>query len=320
MEENKVHVLFSDLDGTIVHYPKEFNEYADIVEEDDVTQTAKIKYKHSGELRECVVLTSMTGGKSYLSVKTKQLIETLRDLGVCFVIITGARSSTYIARKAKLPPADYEFFENGGRMLKDGRLEPTWTDQFANQIGPVLDRTEILPDLPPPEQRQGSLWSLYNILLNDGWKIDSRHYVTNFRVDVNKSTGKTADDFKAVVARELSARNLASSFNLGKADIYPDSSGKANAARHILQIRNFKPEDSVAMFDDDNDLELGALVGRSFLPGVTHPSVLEALKTQPSWTLMQHRGFLGTESALETIIQLRRLALQRETTPLQTTS
>lgn len=134
MGENKVKVLFSDLDGTLVHYPKEFIHYADIVEEvaatENSAETATIRYRDSNESRECVVLSSMTGGKAYLSLRTKHLISTLRDMGVLFVIITGARSSTYAGRRDYLPQADYEFFENGGRKISGGKLDATWSDQF----------------------------------------------------------------------------------------------------------------------------------------------------------------------------------------------
>jgi hydroxymethylpyrimidine pyrophosphatase-like HAD family hydrolase len=305
--ENAVHCLFSDLDGTLVHYPKDFIDYAAIIFEDSTTGRAIIRYNTSDDERECVILSSMTGGKAYMSVRTVQLIARLRAMGVVFVIVTGARTSTYVTRRAVLPPADYEFFENGGRMLADGVLDAGWTDSFAAQVGLVADRVTILPkDLPPPESRKGTLWELYNILKEDGWNIDARDYTTSFRVDVAKSEGKTVDDFYAISTTELGPRKLASSFNLGKADIYPAGSGKANAAANILKIHGWSPNDAVAMFDDDNDLELGALVGRSFLPGVTHSTVLEAMiKQGDRWCLTTSRGFLGTEEALLSIIALR---------------
>lgn len=305
-------VLFSDLDGTLVHYPKEILEYADISDADPSTNIVTITYRHTGEFRECVTLTSKTGGSSYMSLRTKELIAELRATGVVFVIITGARTSTYISRGPHLPPADFEFFENGGRKLADGMLDPEWSDRFLPQVGPIADRTNLLPELLPPEKRDGTLWNLYCEMVADGWKIDTRDYTTNFRVDVKKTDGKTAEDFQAVVERECSRRNLASSFNLGKADIYPIGSGKANAARHVLETLGIDAKHSIAMFDDDNDLELGALAGRSFLPGVTHPSVLEAMKKQPTWTLTEQRGVLGTESALETILELRKTSMKRK--------
>lgn len=303
-------VVFSDLDGTLVHYPKELLEYATIAPCDAASATVTVTYNHTGEARECVTLRSKTGGESYMSLRTRHLIAELRAAGVVFVIITGARSSTYMGRRPLLPPADFEFFENGGRKLAAGVLDPAWTDRFVAEVGPILDRSALLPELPPVEKRDGSLWQLYRQLAHDGWKIDTRDYMTNIRVDVKKSEGKTASQFQAIVENECPKRALASSFNLGKGDIYPRGSGKANAARHILDTLAIDAMDAIALFDDDNDLELGALVGRSFLPGVTHPSVLEALKHQPTWTLTEQRGVLGTESALETILALRKESLR----------
>ncbi len=297
------HVLFSDIDGTLVHHPEDFLEYADIVAENRDANSATIRYKLSGEERECVTLGSLTSGRFYISKTTLELISQLRQLGVCFVLITGARTSTYISRRPFLPEADFEFFENGGRKLEAGVLDPTWTDRMSAATGPIADRVNILPSLPSPEERSGTLWELYRLLKADGWDLDSRNYTTNFRVMVGGR--KTAADFENSVEPMLQSRGLATSFNLGKADIYPLGSGKANAARHVLELKGWSAQQAVAMFDDDNDLELGALCGRSFLPGVTHPNVLKALPKYPSWKLSKQRGFLGTEWALREIITLR---------------
>lgn len=87
--------------------------------------------------------------------------------------------------------------------------------------------------------------------------------------------------------------------------MYPAGSGKANAARHVLELEGIDASEAIAIFDDDNDLELGALVGRSFLPGVTHESVLAAMKEHGDrWVLTEKRGVLGAEEALERILAL----------------
>jgi hydroxymethylpyrimidine pyrophosphatase-like HAD family hydrolase len=303
--QSEVKVLFCDLDGTLVHYPKDFRDYASLISEDEATGTAIVRYT-SGEERACHVLSSMTGGKAYISTATLELVGRLRSLGVLFVIITGARASTYAQRRPRLPPADFEFYENGGRMLADGVLVPEWTDGFASQVGSVSDRTALVSaHLPPPELRQGTLWELYRKMASDGWIVDARDYTTNFRVDISKTKGKTSNDFHAAVKGELSVRGLKTSFNLGKADIYPMGSGKAKAAAHVLDLKGWTPANAVAMFDDDNDIELGSFVGRSYLPGVTHQSVLEAMKAhEGKWTLTNARGFLGTEEALLSILDI----------------
>lgn len=310
MTSPTVDILFSDIDGTLVHYPKHFNEYAELISEDTSLGTATIRYKHTGEQCLCKILSSTTSGDAYISLRTIELIAQLRDTGTRFVLITGARSSTYAKRRTLLPLADFEFYENGGRKVQAGVVDPEWTDNFKAQVGQIDDRSAFVPDLPPPDDRTGSLWRLHNSLVETGWKVDARDYATSFRVDIARSIGHDHEEFRGVLARELESRGLSSSFNLGKADIYPETSGKANAARHILEVCQVKAEDSVAMFDDDNDLELGALCGAGFLPGVTHASVLDALKQFPKWSLMDRKGVLGTEDALERIVQLRHKAVR----------
>lgn len=303
-DKTPLSVLFSDLDGTLVHYLKDLQHYATI--KDHTPTTATITYKETGEECLCNVLPSKTAGPAYISNRTKDLIAQLRRLGVVFVIITGARTSTYIKRRAFLPPADFEFFENGGRKLRNGILDPLWTDRFVQQIGKLPNREELLPELDPLERRKGPMWDLCKRMMREGWKVDARDYITNFRVDVAKSEGKTEQEFQNIVNEECTAKSLATSFNLGKADFYPAKSGKANAAKHVLEELGVGKEEAAAMFDDDNDLELGRLCGRSFLPGVTHRSILEEMERQPSWVLSERKGILGTESALETIIEIRR--------------
>lgn len=297
-------ILLSDLDGTLVHYPQDLQRYATI--EEHTPTSATITYKSTGEKRLCTTLLSKTGGPSYISNRTKDLIAQLRSLGVVFVIITGARTSTYIRRRPYLPPADFEFFENGGRKLKNGILDPFWTDHFVHQIGKVAERDKLLPELKAVDEREGSLWELCKRMMREGWKVDTREYMTNFRVDVAKSEGKSERDFQEIADKECAARGLATSFNLGKADFYPAGSGKANAAKHVLEELGLRREEATAMFDDDNDLEMGRLCGRCFLPGVTHQSVLKEVERQPSWVLSEREGVLGTESALEKIIEIRK--------------
>lgn len=48
----------------------------------------------------CIALPSLTSGPGYISVATLRLVHAIRTLGGCdFVLITGARSSTYLMRR-----------------------------------------------------------------------------------------------------------------------------------------------------------------------------------------------------------------------------
>lgn len=310
-------VTFSDLDGTLVHYPKEFSSYADIVHTDDSTDRVVIEYKDSKIRRTCIALPSKTGGIGYISERTHDLVKQLRNLpNTRFVIITGARASTYAGRRLLLPTSDFEFFENGGRKLIDGHLDHSWSDQFQQSVGDIPHVADLSPtaEMKEPVERDGKLWDLYRTLKAQHWYLDADDYTTNFRINIKKSEGKTPEQFLNLIRNELDIKTnygLDSSFNLGKADIYPLKSGKANAAKHILQTLNVEASDAVALFDDDNDIELGKLCGASYLPSVTHESVLKAKEGRP-WVIMDRQGFLGTEDALERVIQLRERALAED--------
>ncbi|KAA8495133.1 hypothetical protein FVE85_3374 [Porphyridium purpureum] len=305
-----VRVVFSDLDGTLVHYEKEWTGYAHVVSQNESLRTLTLKYKDTGDTFECALMpASGTTPAACISLNTLALVQRLRESDVKFVIITGARSSTFAVRRAALPLADYEFCENGGRMLKGGALDANWTaTRYAAEIGAATYvPQELVPsseNAPPPERREGTLWDAYRVFAArpGEWKLDTRDYYTSFRVDVAASPGKTEQDLRNVLAQFNGA--LSMSFNLGKADVYPSSSGKRNAAAYVLEVERIAAADSVAIFDDDNDIELGELVGRGFLPGVTHASVKQAAARNPHWTITSSPGPRGTEEALRAVLAL----------------
>lgn len=56
--------------------------------------------------------------------------------------------------------------------------------------------------------------------------------------------------------------------NLGKADVYPAHSGKANAAVHIAKQLGIDIKDCAFLCDDDNDIDLAKVVGKAYMPTV----------------------------------------------------
>ncbi len=64
---------------------------------------------------------------------------------------------------------------------------------------------------------------------------------------------KSEADLQALLCGGL-PEGLASSFNLGTADIYPALTGKANAARYLMERFGSSPQRSCFLCDDDNDL------------------------------------------------------------------
>ena len=64
--------------------------------------------------------------------------------------------------------------------------------------------------------------------------------------------GKTAAQLADVV-KNLKP-GLTSSTNIGLADFYPSTSGKENAAQHIVDKFNSRLEEAFLLCDDDNDM------------------------------------------------------------------
>lgn len=183
-------------------------------------------------------------------------------------------------------------------MWRDGQPDLRWAERLRMQTG--FNGTGG-GRRPPPEARPEPLWRAYSKLSSLGWQLDARDYETGFRVRLSEGD---APRFQREAAPILRRHGLASSTNLGLVDVFPRGSGKAAAARHILRQLGLSPADAVALFDDDNDVEMGDLCARSFLPAVTHESVRALLAERPAWEVMPHRGPLGTEEALERVLQL----------------
>ena len=123
-----VKAVFSDLDGTLVHFPAWFEEYGSkIVRRDPDKQTATVR-SPDGEERACRLLPSSTMGDGLVSERTVELIDELRSLGVLFVVVTAARKSTLLERLPLLPAVDAAVGETGLRIYVDGVLDSAWAD------------------------------------------------------------------------------------------------------------------------------------------------------------------------------------------------
>lgn len=293
-------LIFSDIDGTLVHISDDALLTWGTVSEDghtfDSRQGASIAIRP--------LPPSSTGTQAFISEKTLQLVSEIRRSGHLFVLISGARSSTFMERLPYLPAADAYVMENGGRIFLPSRDAAT-----AVPIVEDLEwrgRHEAAPmvlESVPPSDRPGVLWDLYTKLQKDGWVCDANKYSTDFRVSLKKSKGKTAEDLEKVISNL--PPQLSSSFNLGMADIYPSSSGKDKAAEYLMTKFGFAREDSISMGDDDNDLALAQIVGHTYIPGFTAESVRKAVAANPlAFTVASHGAFLGTHEVLERIQEL----------------
>eukprot|EP00741_Cyanophora_paradoxa_P005946 tig00000950_g5764.t1 len=300
MEEPARTVVFSDIDGTLAFYPEQFDGAGELTS----SQDGRPAYKDfaTGRTLPCKALPTSTSKAAYISERTIELVRALQARGVLFVLVTAVRISTFLARKPLLPPAHYACIENGGRIFKyndatDAGSAYEEDEEWAAALAP---HTGGAPGAEG-EARGGTLWDFHRGALAAGWKTDHKSYTADFRVDLGANPGRTPADLDAL-RREAAERGIASSHNLGKCDFYPKQSGKANAVLYLMRKLGVDPESCHACFDDDNDVEMGEVVGRGWLTGCTGAGIEEALRRNPRWRLSPARGPPAIEGVLEEIL------------------
>ena len=136
-----VKAIFSDIDGTIVHYHDPLVSQGYVLVKDAqppslgaipgspdfVPEKAIWKHQPSGTEIECYRVPSMTLGGGYISCRTLELVELLRQrYDIKFCIVTGARTGTLQARRGcgVLPRADFDVAEGGGRIWQQSYKAP----------------------------------------------------------------------------------------------------------------------------------------------------------------------------------------------------
>ena len=334
LPKNGVKIVFSDLDGTLVHYEKHFSPHGRIVTTDATTAaggaaapaTATALYRNEqagsprrGETRACALLPTLTMGPGLFSRRSAELVARLRAEGVIFVYVSGARKSTMLKRLPLLAPADYAVAETGGRMYRlvddeggggggGGQapvLDEEWTRDMEALCGSLRDGG------PPPEERAGALWDWYRELRARGVPCDARDYTCCFRVDCTKTPGSDA-----LVAEALGALppGVSCAQNLGKYDFFPATSGKWNAARYLLDALGLARDDAVALFDDENDLPMAEACGHGCVLRCTHARLREHLPRNPHWHLATETGVFATEEMLGLLLE-NATSAKRKATP-----
>jgi hypothetical protein len=147
----------------------------------------------------------------------------------------GARLATLLARLPYIPAADALVCEGGGRIFYPTPAHelPTaaplaedlaWRELQAAAAGPAGQ------DGVPPEDREGTLWRFYAQIQQQAaalggkqLRADAASYTTAFRL-------KGAPDAVAAALSSLPP-TLTTAVNLGAADVFPATSGKASSGR-----------------------------------------------------------------------------------------
>ena len=267
VDNSVTNFVFSDVDGTLVHYPDSDDADVDVDVEEE--EDNKMLY----------LPPSSTGMRGVISSKTLKLCQTLRrEHNVKLVLVSGMRTSTLLKRLPYLPKADAYCSEAGGRIfyasdvvdpegegdgegdgeehgtfitpepfdgatkddlrpfgLKEDELWRSKLSLIAGTDGNPGDAMDVFlgtstkTQIIPLEDRKAPLWNYANELRARGFSIDYKGYSNCFRVNMKQQKENvTREDFEALKTTDVSEQGLATSVNLGCIDFYPSSSGKKN--------------------------------------------------------------------------------------------
>lgn len=293
-----VRAIFSDLDGTLVHFEQWFAKHGVRVIDaaSGADSTRGVVENDTGERRECRVLPKATMGPGFVSDRTISLVDRLRERGVTFVIITAARKSTLLERMPQLPRADVYVGECGTRIYygNERELDTEWESRFVAISGPL--ETTLSPD-----ERPQPLWQLYRRMREAGLRVDARSYFGCFRVEASSASDcMLVDSIRA----ELDPTQISCSWNLGKIDFYPACCGKGNAVKYLQAKLGLRKEESAALFDDDNDLPMAEECAFHLLPSLTSESIVRAVRAHPEWRVAKRcgQGVFAIEELLESLL------------------
>jgi hydroxymethylpyrimidine pyrophosphatase-like HAD family hydrolase len=299
--------IMSDIDGTLVHYAKDFTQHGvKLISSDQDTLKAVIEGPN-GEIRHCRLLPSATMGPACISDRTVELVHELRNRGVLFCVITAARKSTMRKRLDMLPACDAVACEGGSRLILNNELDGEYASEFEHVCGP-MDRQEVGED-----DRPETLWQFYRRLRDDipGLKMDANNYYGMFRVS---ALGDETTETALQEALSDMPSGLSFNSNLGKTDIYPTNAGKANTVKYLQKKFGIHRLETACLFDDDNDLLMARECGIHALPSLTSFSIKSAVARNPRWYIPQTvgQGVFATEECLEKLLESVALEGQRK--------
>ena len=272
-------LILSDVDGTLVHYPR----------------------AGGGGGGGNAVLTlppSSTGLRGHISLATLQHVQRLREQGHTFVLVSGMRASTFFQRLPFLPLCDGYAIENGGRLFWNDPSRGT-AACLAEDLGWAAQHAAASPpgqEGVSPSKRTGLLWGRYKWLVAAGYTCDAAGYSTQFRIKTEAGEGLESERLRALLA-DLPPE-LTSAFNLGCADVFATTSGKANVAAYVAQRFDLQlgAPSVVFLCDDDNDVDLAQRVAKAFVVGVNSQSMADAIRTatRPGQFVLPPAGVSGT--------------------------
>lgn len=213
-------VIFSDIDGTLIH--KLSKERAFNREVDDLIQV-------SDENR-------------FVSKKTVDLISKLRENEAIFILITGRRKSGY-QKLAQVIPHDYAVIEHGCVILENGDYDQGWLKKLEPVIGKIGSKT-----------KEGVLWRYEQFFRRSGYNTDSNGRLATFRVYHNaESQNDLSEEEKVKIESLKHPHGITTTRNMDMLDILPALGGKLNAMNYLIEKYAVDLQHIIGLGDDVND-------------------------------------------------------------------
>jgi len=279
---SKLACIFSDIDGTLVHYPdSESQDEADIIK----------------------LPPSKSGMCGIISVKTLDLARKIQLRKVMLVLTSAVRLATFQSRLPFLPNANAYIIENGGKIFWN-RSAPDGCERLEEDN--MWFKSNITPFLH-------SLDRCRELLSANGLMVDCDGYTGMFRVRL-KDTPEKIVEIERIVTEKFPDLSLAT--NLGFVDVFPASSGKRNAAHHVMSTFGLEIANCAMICDDDNDMPLAVEMGQgAYVTQATAMSVEQQIKINPSqFVLATKTGTASTEELL--LLILNKLDTESDSKPL----
>jgi len=122
-----IRLVFSDVDGTLVHYPSSIPESNTKTETESDTHQEGSSSKDNdndndndkeAKKKLLALPPSSTGLRGIISIRTLELAREIRRTNTKLVVVSGMRTSTLLQRLPYLPKADAYCSENGGRIFR----------------------------------------------------------------------------------------------------------------------------------------------------------------------------------------------------------
>jgi hydroxymethylpyrimidine pyrophosphatase-like HAD family hydrolase len=264
----RVAVVFSDIDGTLVHY----NDKDSFLSSSLLNPAKGESTKASRSPSENPLIQlplSASGLAGHISSRTLALCREVRSRKVKLILISGARASTLLQRIPYLPRADAYCCESGGRIFYPVAINPVNTNEQLSAkdyaphefVGSTVEdcapfalvedeqwRATVMSNPTPYNSLESihPLWRYARELEKLGFILDRQSYETCFRVNRKHQPEHMIPVFERL--QVLLQRNaghepfssqspdqflqppesISTSTNLGAIDFYPNVSGKKN--------------------------------------------------------------------------------------------